>query len=612
MYNNIRDQVVPQKGDFISNKIFDVVGDSTHFINGEVIFSDCEHTDRIDNSYRTRYGWNIAHNGIILANSVHNIRYGMRRMTEAKPNLDGTPNIHRDSFLNTNQHSFFAQPEQKDSADRAAAYFASRIAEYTFTQTEDKTEWLDDNGVFDETPISALQAATQTNINNRMALVKHVKQRLRAQATHEYNNGLEYYLDPETQLVKSRVGYKVKRDEIAKPSKYIRMIGDLGVMASLMGAALTYAMKSIMETEGFAQEMSEKSHTSRFMKSPTTLKLAKCFETLIDSPSIESYYHSDDSCIAFETTHGRLVLNVDIAKCDKSHRAPIFEQLLLWTPSAYRWIMEICLKQLESDITINHPCKHCRVSVRLRPSERRLYSGSTLTTLINNVASYYLLISIARDSPAMYNLSLNLVKDACARSTEKVGYGCTFDVCTTDNIGEIQFLKYSPVHTHNHSTLINLGIPYYPFLNLGVLLRASGTCRGDLPGSNKVTLHKRAEQFQFQLVQGMYPRATSFVTEALKPLDNNLVLKQLAPTRYNQAEESDELPSVRFGNEVYERYSLSTDEIVSFEQELSSHARFGDELHHDVAARILNMDYGLTASDEPYVPDDLLCRQHIY
>lgn len=612
MYHNIGDKVTPKKGDFISNKIFDVVGDSTYFVNGEVIFPECDHSDRIDKTYRTRYGWNVAHNGIILANSVHNIRYGMRRMTEAKPNLDGTPNIDRDACLNTNQHSFFAQPAQKDSAKRAADHFASKISEYTFTQSEDKTDWLDDRGVFDETPISALQAASRTNMNNRMALVDHVKQRLRAQATIEYDNGLEYYVDPDTQLVKSRVGYKVKKDEIAKPSKYIRMIGDLGVMASLMGAALTYAMKSIMETEEFASVMSEGSHTSRFMKSPTTMKLAKCFETLIDSSDVESYYHSDDSCIAFEHKTGRLVLNVDIAKCDKSHRVPIFEQLLLWTPPAYRWMMKICLRQLEADIIIRHPCKKCHVSVKLRPSERRLYSGSTLTTLINNLASYYLLISIARNTPAMFDLPLHLVKDACALATDVVGYGCTFDICTTENIGGIQFLKYSPVHTHNHPNLVSLGIPYYPFLNLGVLLRASGTCRGDLPGTSKTTLQKRAEQFQFQLVQGMYPRATSYVTETLKPVDNKLVLKMSVPARYNQAEESEELPSVRFGDEVYERYSLSGEEILSFEHELSSHARYGDELYSDVAAKILEMDYGLKSSEEPYVPDDLLCRQHIY
>jgi len=600
------------QGDFISNKIFDVVGDSTYFVNGEVIFPTCDHTDRIDNSYRTRYGWNIAHNGVILANSVHNIRYGMRRMTEAKPNLDGTPNVERDALLNVNQHSFFADSKQLESARRASEYFSSKIYEYTFTQSEDKTDWLDDRGVFDETPISALQAVSRTNINDRMALVNHVKQRLRAQATSEYNNGLEYCLDPDTQLVKSRVTYKLKKDEIAKPSKYIRMIGDLGVMASLLGAALTYAMKSIMETEDFADLMREESHTSRFMKSPTTIKLAKCFETLIDSPDVESYYHSDDSCIAFDHKSGRLVLNVDIAKCDKSHRAPIFEQLLLWTPPDYRWVMKVCLRQLAADIVIRHPCKDCHLSVTLRPKERCLYSGSTLTTLINNVASFYLLTSIARNAPAMFDLSLNSVKDACALATEAVGYGCTFDVCSTENIGAIQFLKYSPVHTHNHPHLINLGIPYYPFLNLGVLLRASGTCRGDLPGSSKTTLQRRAEQFQFQLVQGMYPRATSYVTEALKPADNKLSLKTHIPVRYNQAEESDTLPPVYFRDEVYERYSLTTEEITSFENELSLHSRFGDELYHDVAAKILEQDYGLKASEEPYVPDDLLCRQHIY
>jgi hypothetical protein len=68
----------------------------------------------------------------------------------------------------------------------------------------------------------------------------HPKKALRVQCMDE----LTLAGDLEKQITNKSVTYKVKSDEWAKPGKWARGIGDLGVAASLQGAWITEALKT--------------------------------------------------------------------------------------------------------------------------------------------------------------------------------------------------------------------------------------------------------------------------------------------------------------------------------------------------------------------------------
>jgi hypothetical protein len=160
--------------------------------------------------------------------------------------------------------------------------------------------------------------------------------------------------------------------------------------------------------------------------------------------------------------------------------------------------------------------KHRVVFDNIR-GEASLYSGSCLTTLINCLANILIGMAIA-DCEFPEVCDPFIVTDILRASILETGYIVTMDYCEYDE--DLQFLKHSPILTTSGH--------YQPMLNLGVLLRASGSCKGDVPGRGD--LSTRFRDFQASLLQGMYPRSHCLVVDNMKRACGGIVRECMMKT----------------------------------------------------------------------------------
>jgi len=369
--------------------------------------------------------------------------------------------------------------------------------------------------------------------------------------------------------------YKMKIFEIAKPGKVPRMIGDLGVHASLQGFRVTKFLKHAMAAEPLDYLGGE----IEFCPTPDPFSLTKVFEKLIDPPGDYYFvYFSDDSCLAIRTKDGIKRYNIDISSCDASHTEKLFTTLQDLTPPSVRGDMKSLTNQCKTPITIHSVDTFKSRKVRLKPPSPRLYSGSTLTTAINNLANILIAISIAEEGCS--------TPDDIMRAAAQAGYIVTCEDCTDWH--KLQFLKHSPV-------LDTKGV-IRPLLNIGVLLRLSGCCKGDLPGSKKTPLRERAEAFQASLLRGAYPKANFTLLDNMRrsvgcanSKTDAMVKKELE----FKVIDNDDYPSFRVdSHEVFSRYDLNEVEIAEVE-DVFGKCGYSEHYVADGPSKVLEADYGL-------------------
>jgi hypothetical protein len=319
----------------------------------------------------------------------------------------------------------------------------------------------------------------------------HPKKQLRINAWNEMREGDHKSLNSTCRLWLHKVLYKMKKDEVAKPGKYPRMIGDLGVAASLQGFRVTGLLKKAMASEAFVY----RDGTFEFVATPEPSVLKEVFARLLNPPT--KYYFvffSDDACLSISHQGRVFVFNLDIKWCDASHGPSIFDALIHITPRHMKEDMQVLVDQCKLPIEVRDVTGN-KQSVKLTPVNPRLYSGSTITTFINNLANILIFKSIV-DAGATD--ALGVITSAAA-----VGYGVTLDACEFPE--DIQFLKHSPVlDTHGRMQAM---------LNLGVMFRSIGMCKGDLPGRGPI--RPRADEFVAQFLQGMYPRTNFGIKDGL-------------------------------------------------------------------------------------------------
>lgn len=306
----------------------------------------------------------------------------------------------------------------------------------------------------------------------------HPKRMLRVQAMEEMKckgtSGEPLWL--------KSVLYKCKTDEIAKLRKVIRMIGDLGVLASLQGFVYTAVMKDAMctrhEVEG---------GIIWIFKKAASAQIQQLFREATNPPGrFIAGIFSDDMLLSIR--HGKTVkrYNLDISKCDKSHTGAMFECMIALCGNQGHEMKRI-VDQCALPVRIHDQNEKSRYVI-LKPKGHVLYSGSTLTTAINNVSSFHIIVQCVR----RYDGTVASLHAA----SEEVGYIISVEEC--HKLQDMQFLKYSPV--------IDTKGEIRALLNIGVLYRASGVCRGDLPGRGKI--ETRARDFQAGLLKCTYPQVT--------------------------------------------------------------------------------------------------------
>ena len=402
----------------------------------------------------------------------------------------------------------------------------------------------------------------------------HNKKRLREEAwASTLDQGIA---EGELWLTNSRVKIKIKRDEFAKMHKVGRTIADMGVSASLVGFMLTHRLKTHM-----IKALVDHGHESHFLMSPSEEGLQEAFDSMLN-PKYTSYflYFSDDSTYTVRTPEGVRWWNIDISKCDCSHTPRLFQLLLEMTPPCSQRIMEVLIGQCAADLVIDAPeRRYGRHKVRLRSKngEPHLLSGSTLTTIINNLACLLIRLSFQEITGVVTTAKLVNAARTC-------GYIITAEECHV--FEKVQFLKHSPT--------LDVSGTYRPLLNLGVLLRATGTCRGDLPGRGP--LPARAAAFQRLLLNGMYNTSHFPLIDSMKAKvasakfsakDERIALMRIGETKlvHKTHFTFDEASIAR-------RYDLSLADIRELTEGLGN-AGFG-EVHDSHASRvILFTDYGL-------------------
>jgi len=493
---------------------------------------------RADGSYRTVFGPSTSHNGVIYENNDDNMSLAFTRLTAAR--FPDTPGKHE--YYKVQQRAFIIAHSKH--LDKIRQSYEPHFTYYSGAETEARKHHSD----------------------------PHEKKNIRIQAWEELKaNGTVF-----DRLWLKLVKYKMKKNEIAKPGKVPRTIGDLGVAASLQGFRLTKFLKSAQAAEPIDYLDGE----IEFIQSPDPFKLEEVFSKLIEPPG--RYYmalFSDDSCFSIRTPTGVHVYNVDISKCDASHSDCLFDAIVQVTPSVAQHDMTVLTEQCGLPIHLQSVADKAK-SVLLQPKTRMLYSGSTLTTSINNLANQLIGMSFAECD---YTGPESLMAAAA-----KVGYVVTLEAC--HQMEDIQFLKHSPVFdTHGRMR---------PLMNLGVLLRLSGTCNGDLPGRGD--LRARAESFQASLLSGAYPYADFTILQNLKRhagtanVQTDKVVADLF--QYKTLRNGYEQYLVD-PDSMYRRYALTPLEQSDLEDgfaNLGYEGVFGG----DAFNKVLGKDYGLSSLEE--------------
>jgi len=294
-------------------------------------------------------------------------------------------------------------------------------------------------------------------------------------------------------------------------------------------------------------------------------------------------YFSDDSCYACRTPSGVWRVNLDISSCDASHSERLFTKFTELHPRGHarndiRVLVDQCRAPIK--ITAPSPINGKRIRVRLRSKQVRLYSGSTLTTVINGFAN-------ACIAQAIHSANAQSVEDITT-AAQAVGYIVTSEECA--EFEDIQFLKSSPVQDTEGR--------YRPLLNFGVLLRAFGTCKGDLPGRGD--LKARGDAFQKALLRGLYPYASFPLLDKIKSryehakelsLPSNHIADLAFKCTDTNATFTDDAVFRRYFRDGVSGVRMSADDLCGLEE--LAELPFGWEHASHGADSILHRDYGL-------------------
>lgn len=357
--------------------------------------------------------------------------------------------------------------------------------------------------------------------------------------------------------------------EVARFDKVCRMTVDMSTPRSLLCGWLIDVIKDeLVKTRYWYKGV-----PVQFVKSPNPEVLSKAYSDMFCSSLV--LYFSDDVAGSLECADGILRFNMDISSCDSSNGIAIFTLLLKLAPEPYTSLIRAAIDQCRLPIKIGYGSQ----SILAKPTTVFEYSGSILTTLLNNMAVLMLVTHILRDYDRKKTVSQNkrAIEDRLLTASHKV----TMEWC--EEFEDIQFLKTSPCFTVSGEIVA--------ILNLGVILRACGRTNGDYAGRG--CLVKRISKHNSAWVLG------------LKHAGNHALLRVLQqkfpprsgtkPIYSNKAAESftDGNQSILDEVSVARRYRLDRGEYDEMLQLLVG-AGIGDGIVCSASRKILLKDYSIT------------------
>jgi hypothetical protein len=399
----------------------------------------------------------------------------------------------------------------------------------------------------------------------------HAKKKLRVKTEEEFDQVGKADLPEEV----THISYKTKPGEFLAQGKHTRAVGDLGPLLTLV---LAYFMDFIKAV--FAERFTFNHVELQHIKKPEKELLKEMYDELIHPIGGVFKYYSDDSCFGCECLDGTFMSNIDISQCDGSNYNPVFDILeeAMKVDERYENDIISCFEQLELPFKIVSADRtQSAVFVPRMAGERKqriLYSGSVLTTSVNNMANTLIAIAISRNyHPRMMKADIPAMIVAAA---ESVGFRVKIDVCHTYH--DLQFLKTSPAMVSGKIV---------PYQNLGAWLRGFGMFTGDVPGSSKIPLIDRCRIFNSDVVKSRVHSGDHIIHEAFKSHIVNATLSQ--PDTFNMlvGEDHTFIPT----DELALRYKVS----VSSLEELASQIvdmQVSEKLWSPVLDSIFSKDYG--------------------
>jgi hypothetical protein len=513
-------------------------------VNDQLCFGEEKHT--VTRFYRTIWA-GVAHSFKTYGINDHNLNVAlcMRQFYTREP---GVPGYHQ--WLQARQRLFVGQHMAM------AEYLAERYVE-AFPFTDDFVE---------------LVRVAKSDPHEKKALREQAWRDLDESGSLGDPNSTWINVRPKS---KEHVTGKMKGEEYNKPDKPGRIIIDMATPASLLGFLPAEWLKQAqnIETEYMGG-------TFYFCKTPEPAVLREVFDKLEDPPGRYYFvFFSDDSCLALRHEGRVYRYNLDIKKCDVSHTGALFEFLQRLFPWRLRKLARRLCDQCRAPMRVRSACNRKKF-VDFQPLDYSSYSGWTFTTAINNCACILICCAIAEAS----DLTPWNIADIALR----VGYqleGCT----PLELMEDLQFLKHSPVWTPDG---------WFPLLNLGVLLRATGTCKGDLPGRGP--LRPRADAFQKGLLDGMYPRVSFPLIRGMKQVVAHAKVTKDVKQKVNKHLDwkvtGQPLQAVLRSEDVYLRYRLTAAEIEFLDNEFSG-MQFGNTANSSGIHKILTLDYGAGTTD---------------
>jgi len=237
--------------------------------------------------------------------------------------------------------------------------------------------------------------------------------------------------------------------------------------------------------------------------------------------------------------------------------------------------------QLALPMIIHNPEDYAE-AVKLIPTGMFLFSGSTLTTAVNNMANTLIFIAI------MTHLNRGMTKaEACEAirvAARSVGYIVKVDVC--DEIQQLQFLKHSPA--------INDDGNIEAYLNIGVWLRNFGRCKGDLPSRKGENFDSRVNKFNSEVVRSRIHAGNHAIHDAFltKVIARDEVTAKFVAKAKSMTEDIEGEQLGRVSTEQLAlRYGVPTSCIDHF-CALVREAGPGQLLAHPFVRVVMRMDYG--------------------
>lgn len=381
-------------------------------------------------------------------------------------------------------------------------------------------------------------------------------------------------------LRKKGIGYKLKKGETLPRGKQ-RGIGDLGVERTQETAFCVPGFK-----DAWSVPYKSGSYTGIFVGSPDKTVLSDIFGRLWDGHETMFAYFSDDSCFACDCVDGRLVFNADIKKCDNSHFDPIFEMLfellaydLDGNPVSVFPHLKEAFAFLSEDVTMRNT-NNFHEKIKYVFNSARLFSGSVLTTLVNNFANWLIFMHLKKLAPDTKILTKDEVMRLYVKAGELAGYITKVQICTC--LEDVQFLKHS-------ASLVDG--EYVPWMNLGVWYRMFGTFAGDLPGRGDIG--ERARSFVSDVVVSRENWGNHVVNNSFK----HLVRRSKIRMTGNAYREAMIVKSIgrteKWIDEslLAKRYGVSVTDILEL-CELTRGSDVFDCVSHPVLNKIYSKDYG--------------------